>query len=204
MVRTTFSAMLAAVAAGVLITSAPAFAQQSGSKDFSPTVGQPGKDVVWVPTPDEVVERMLRMAQVTPKDVVYDLGSGDGRTVIAAQKKFGARAKGIEFNPDMVELSRKNAAREGAKVEFVRGDVFAEDFSEATVITLYLLPSLNIKLRPKLELMAVPPRVRERSGLCSQVRSLSWQLGEPIQNRPITVCRQRTAWPVPQWFATEN
>ena len=150
MVRTTFSAMLAAVAAGVLIASAPAFAQQSGSKDFTPTVGQPGKDVVWVPTPDEVVERMLRMAQVTSRDVVYDLGSGDGRTVIAAQKKFGARAKGIEFNPEMVELSRKNAAREGAKVEFVRGDVFVEDFSEATVITLYLLPSLNIKLRPKL------------------------------------------------------
>ena len=117
MVRTTFSAMLAAVAAGVLIASAPAFAQQSGSKDFTPTVGQPGKDVVWVPTPDEVVERMLRMAQVTSRDVVYDLGSGDGRTVIAAQKKFGARAKGIEFNPEMVELSRKNAAREGAKVD---------------------------------------------------------------------------------------
>ena len=150
MARKILSATLTAFAAGVLIASAPAFAQQVGSKEYTPTVGQPGKDVVWVPTPDEVVERMLRMAQVTSKDIVYDLGSGDGRTVIAAQKKFGAKAKGIEFNPDMVELSRRNAAREGANVEFIRGDVFAENFSEATVITLYLLPSLNIKLRPKL------------------------------------------------------
>ena len=104
-------------------------------KDFQPQVGQAGKDVIWVPTPDDLVERMLRMAQTTPNDFVVDLGSGDGRTVIAAAKKFGARSMGIEYNPDMVELSNRNAAREGvtAKARFVRGDIFETDFSQATV-----------------------------------------------------------------------
>ena len=136
----------ALVAAGASAQTAPA-----ESKDYTPQVGQSGKDVVWVPTPEALVERMLRMARVGPKDYVIDLGSGDGRTVIAAGK-LGARATGIEYNPDMVSLSIKNAEKAGMgdKVKFVKADIFESDFSEATVITMYLLPSLNIKLRPKL------------------------------------------------------
>ena len=118
--------------------------------DYTPSVGQEGKDVIWVPTPDALVERMLQMAGTKPTDYVIDLGSGDGRTVIAAAKKFGARAKGIEYNPDMVELAKRNAQKEGVadKVEFVKADIFETDFTKATVLTLYLLPSLNVKLRP--------------------------------------------------------
>jgi SAM-dependent methyltransferase len=126
---------------------------QTEKKDgFQPQVGQAGKDVIWVPTPDDLVERMLRMAQTTPNDFVVDLGSGDGRTVIAAAKKFGARSMGIEYNPDMVDLSNRNAAREGvtAKAKFIRGDIFETDFSQATVVTMYLLPGLNVKLRPRI------------------------------------------------------
>ena len=136
----------ALAAAGASAQTAPA-----ESKDYTPQVGQTGKDVVWVPTPEALVERMLRMAHVGPKDYVIDLGSGDGRTVIAAGK-LGARATGIEYNPDMVNLSIKNAEKAGMgdKVKFVKADIFESDFSEATVITMYLLPSLNIKLRPKL------------------------------------------------------
>lgn len=120
--------------------------------EFTPQVGQAGKDVIWVPTPDELVERMLRMAQTTSSDVVYDLGSGDGRTVITAAKKFGAKAMGIEYNPDMVTLSQRNAQREGvaANATFIKADLFESDFSKATVITMYLLPSINARLKPKI------------------------------------------------------
>jgi precorrin-6B methylase 2 len=118
---------------------------------YEPSVGQAGKDVVWVPTPDALVEKMLDLAHVTPKDYVIDLGSGDGRTVIAAAKR-GARALGIEYNPDMVELSKRNASAAGVadKASFVKADIFESDFSKATVITMFLLPSLNLQLRPKL------------------------------------------------------
>ena len=121
--------------------------------NFQPTVGQPGKDVVWVPTPDQLVERMLTMAQVTPTDCVVDLGSGDGRTVIAAAKRFGATAMGVEFNSDMVALSNRNLQAAGVaadKARFVRGDIFETDISKATVVTMYLLPGLNMRLRPQL------------------------------------------------------
>jgi SAM-dependent methyltransferase len=132
--------------------AATTYAQAEKKDGFQPQVGQAGKDVIWVPTPDDLVERMLRMAQTTPNDFVVDLGSGDGRTVIAAAKKFGARSMGIEYNPDMVDLSNRNAAREGvtAKAKFVRGDIFETPFSEATVVTMYLLPGLNVKLRPRI------------------------------------------------------
>ena len=136
------------------LAAAPGYAQQapSESKEFVPQSGQAGKDVVWVPTPDAVVERMLRMARVGKNDFVIDLGSGDGRTVIAAAQKFGARAMGIEYNPDMVALSIKNAEQAGLgdKVKFIKADLFETDFSQATVITMYLLPAINIKLRPKI------------------------------------------------------
>ncbi|MPZ42003.1 MAG: methyltransferase domain-containing protein [Betaproteobacteria bacterium] len=133
---------------------------QSVAADFEPKVGQPGKDVIWVPTPNSLVERMLDMAQVTPKDFLVDLGSGDGRTVIAAAKR-GIKALGIEFNADMVALSRANAERTGVgeRASFVHGDVFKEDFSQASVVTMYLLSSLNIKLRPTLLNMKPGTRV---------------------------------------------
>jgi Methyltransferase domain len=127
------------------------FAAAQSAKEYEPSVGQEGKDVVWVPTPQELVDKMLDMAKVTAKDYVIDLGSGDGRTVITAAKR-GARAHGIEYNPDMVELSKRNAAKEGVseKATFAKADLFESDLSEATVITLFLLPSINMQLRPKI------------------------------------------------------
>ena len=118
---------------------------------FEPQVGQAGKDVVWVPTPQELVDKMLDMAKVTPQDHVIDLGSGDGRTVITAAKR-GARAVGIEYDPNMVELSKSNAAKEkiGDKATFLKADLFESDFSQATVITMFLLQDINLKLRPKI------------------------------------------------------
>ena len=124
---------------------------QKAPSAYAPRVGQEGKDVVWVPTPQALVDRMLDMAQVTPRDFVIDLGSGDGRTVITAAKR-GARALGIEYNPDMVELAKQNAEKEGVakQAEFRKADLFETDFSEATVITMFLLPDINLKLRPRL------------------------------------------------------
>ena len=118
---------------------------------YVPEVGQQGKDVVWVPTPAELVDGMLKLAKVTPEDFVIDLGSGDGRTVIAAAK-LGAHAVGIEYNPDMVVLSKRNAAQEGVSsmVEFIEADLYEYDLSKATVITMFLLPEINLKLRPRL------------------------------------------------------
>ena len=118
---------------------------------FEPQSGQEGKDVVWVPTPQSLVDKMLDMAKVTPKDFLMDLGSGDGRTVITAAKR-GARSLGIEYNPDMVALSQKNAADAGvsARAQFRQADLFETDFSQANVVTLFLLPSINMKLRPKI------------------------------------------------------
>ena len=106
---------------------------------------------MWVPTPQVLVDKMLDMAKVTSKDYVIDLGSGDGRTVITAAKR-GAKALGIEYNPEMVELSKRNAAKEGVtdKATFMKADLFESDFSHATVITMFLLPSINMKLRPKI------------------------------------------------------
>jgi len=129
-----------------------AVAQKQGDAQYAPTVGQAGKDVIWVPTPPELVEKMLRMAKITPEDFVIDLGSGDGRIAIAAAKKFGARAQGIEYNPEMVALSNREAQRQGVadKVKFVKADIFQSDFSQATIITMYLLPDLNLKLRPRI------------------------------------------------------
>jgi SAM-dependent methyltransferase len=122
-----------------------------GDKNFEPYSGQAGKDVVWVPTPQVLVDKMLDIAKVTPNDFVIDLGSGDGRTVITAAKR-GAKARGVEFNPNMVALSKKNAEKEGVdgKAEFVQGDLFQTDLSQATVITMFLLTEINLKLRPAL------------------------------------------------------
>jgi precorrin-6B methylase 2 len=131
-------------------TNITAQENQSGN-GYVPQVGQQGKDVVWVPTPQELVNKMLEVAKVTPADFVIDLGSGDGRTVITAAK-LGAKAKGIEYNPDMIALSKENAKKEGVgdKAEFIQADLYEADLSKATVITMFLLPEINLKLRPRL------------------------------------------------------
>src|SRR5688572_22142371 len=135
----------------LMFAAGAASAQTTGQKPFEPQVGQAGKDVVWVPTPQAVVDKMLDMAKVTKTDFVMDLGSGDGRTVITAAKR-GARAMGIEYNPDMVELSIRNAKEAGVsdRATFVKADPFETDLSKADVITMFLLPSINLKLRPKI------------------------------------------------------
>jgi precorrin-6B methylase 2 len=136
----------------VLLAAASASAQtQTPAKPFEPTVGQAGKDVVWVPTPQALVEKMLDLAKLTPQDFLIDLGSGDGRTVITAARR-GSRALGIEFNPDMVALARRNAAeaKMTERAVFEEGDLFKADLSKAQVITMFLLPSINMKLRPQL------------------------------------------------------
>ncbi|MBV8032823.1 MAG: methyltransferase domain-containing protein [Betaproteobacteria bacterium] len=136
----------------------PAYAQK-----FEPQVGQAGKDVIWVPTPDEVVERMLTMAQLQPGEIHFDLGAGDGKIAIAAAKK-GARATGIEYNPDMVKYANAKAQEAGVagvgpgKAVIRQADIFATDFSSANVITLYLLPTLNMRLRP--QILAMKPGTR--------------------------------------------
>lgn len=141
--------LLAAVLCLVLLPGA-AWSQfdEPGSK---PSMGQPGKDVIWIPTPQPLVNQMLDMAKLTPEDRLVDLGSGDGRLVITAAKR-GAIARGIEFNGELVELSRRTARAEGVagRATFERADIFKSDFSDATVVTLFLLPSVNLRLRPTL------------------------------------------------------
>ena len=148
-------------------TQAPAAqkpAAQAPAKPYEPSVGQAGKDVVWVPTPQAVVDKMLDLTHVTPNDFVIDLGSGDGRTVITAAKR-GARALGIEYNPDMVELSKRNAATAGVsdKATFMKADLFETDLSKATVITMFLLPTINMQLRPKLLDLKAGTRIASNS-----------------------------------------
>ena len=150
-----------AIALGGLLGT-PALWAQTGAVTYEPERGQSGKDVIWIPTPDTLVNRMLRMAQVTPKDYVIDLGSGDGKIVIAAARE-GARGLGIEYNPDMVELSRRRAQQAGVadRARFEKADIFESDFSQATVITMYLLPHLNLRLRHRI--LALKPGTRVAS-----------------------------------------
>jgi SAM-dependent methyltransferase len=133
-----------------LVFSAAGAAAQTQTEPFVPQVGQAGKDVVWVPTPPQLVEKMLDLAAVTPRDFVMDLGSGDGRNIIAAAKR-GARAVGVEYNPKMVELSKRNATEAGVadKAQFVEGDMYQADISQANVLALFLLPSNMLQLRQK-------------------------------------------------------
>jgi hypothetical protein len=149
-------------AAVALVAAGLAFAEPKAP--FEPRVGQAGKDVIWVPTAQALVDRMLDLAQVRPDDLWMDLGSGDGRTVITAAKR-GTRAIGVEYNPDMVELSRRNAKEAGAGelATFMQADLFATDFSKASVITMFLLPSINLKLRPKILEMKAGTRVVSNS-----------------------------------------
>jgi 16S rRNA G966 N2-methylase RsmD len=137
--------------------AAPAAAQQAG------TLRSP--DVIFVPTPQEVVDAMLQMANVTAKDLVYDLGSGDGRIPITAAQKFGARAVGIDIDPQRIKEANENLAKAnvGDKVKFLNQDLFQTDLGQATVITLYLLPSLNVKLMPKLKQLKPGTRIVSHS-----------------------------------------
>jgi len=146
-----------AIVLALVLAAFPCAAQD---KPFEPYEGQPGKDVVWVPTPRVLIDKMLDVARVTPRDFVVDLGSGDGRLVIAAAKR-GARSLGVEFEPDMVALSRRNAAAAGVsdKASFLQGDMFEADFSQATVLTLFLLPANLRKLAPKFLDMAPGTRI---------------------------------------------
>lgn len=149
-------------------------------RQFAPRSGEPGKDVMWVATIDEVVTAMLRAARVTNKDRVIDLGSGDGKIPIAAAKKFGASALGIEYNPQLVELAQCYARAEQLtdKVRFEQGDIFETDFSAATVLTLYLGPTINLKLRPKL--LGMRPGTRIVSNAFDMA---DWQPDQMIESR---------------------
>ncbi len=128
---------------------------------YVPEPGQMGKDVVWIPTPKGLIDKMLAAAKVTSNDRLFDLGAGDGIIAITAAREFGAQAVGIEYNPDMAEHARRKAQEAGVgdKVRIITGDIFKENFSAATVVTLYLLPELNMRLRPTLLRMKPGTRV---------------------------------------------
>ncbi len=160
MLRRTAFLLTGAICIALAQVPASAQAPKTDGAPYTPSPGQLGKDVIWLPTADSLVNRMLDMAKVTPSDFVIDLGSGDGRTVITAGKR-GVPALGIEYNPDLVGHARRNAEAEGVgnKVSFVQGDIFESDFSKATVVTLFLLPELNLRLRPILLNMKPGTRV---------------------------------------------
>jgi SAM-dependent methyltransferase len=143
-----FHVSLAMTFTGLLLMAGAS--AQTPDKPFEPTSGQAGKDVVWVPTPPVLVEKMLDLAKVTPQDFVMDLGSGDGRNIIAAARR-GARALGVEYNPDMVAYAQREAQKAGVagKALFVQGDMYEADISEATVLALFLLPENLDRLVPK-------------------------------------------------------
>lgn len=164
-----------AVGAGVGAQNFP----QYGDDLYRPQLRQEGKDVMWLPTPDAMVTRMLEAARVTPRDLVVDLGAGEGRIPIAAAKKFGATAIGIEYDPKLAALARRNAQRAGVadRVTIIEGDIFKQDFSRATVVTLYLLPDLNYQLRP--QLLQMKPGTR--------IVSYMWDMGEWESDESITV-----------------
>lgn len=184
------------LSAAVLMTASIALAQEA--KPFEPREGQEGKDVIWLPTHTELVNRMLNMARVTPDDYLIDLGSGDGRTVIAAALR-DTNAMGIEYNPNMVEHSKRRAAQAGVstRASFMKADIFESDFSKATVITMFLLPELNMRLRPKL--LALKPGTRIVSNSFDME---DWQPDETTQasNGCVNHC-DAFLWIVPANFA---
>jgi len=161
-----FRVLVSVTSLAVALAVNPVFAQSTestklGDEKYEPRVGQSGKDVIWVPTNDAVADAMLKAANVKPTDLVYDLGAGDGKIAIAAAKNYGATAVGIEYNKEMAELATRNTQRAGVadKVKIINGDIFVEDFSKATVVTMYLLPDLNLKIRPTILKMAPGTRI---------------------------------------------
>ncbi len=175
-----FTRSLALSCLAIVIVAGAALAEK-----FEPRVGQPGKDVVWVPSPQALVDRMLDMAKVGPGDVHFDLGSGDGRTVITAAKR-GATAFGVEFNPNMVNLARDNAKQAGVtdRATFLEGDLFQADISKATSISLFLLPDINLRLRPKL--LDLKPGTR--------IVSNSFDMGDWTPDQTIQAGADCTSW----------
>ena len=166
------------------------------TKEFKPEVGQQGKDVIWVPTSLALVNKMLDMAKLTSSDIHYDLGSGDGRTVVTAAKR-GARAYGIEYNPDMVELSKRNAAKEGVseRATFTKADLFETDLSKATVITMFLLPDINLKLRPKI--LNLKPGTRVVSNTFTMGEWEADETGTAVSDEGSNYYRTALLWIVP-------
>ena len=183
------------VAAVSMAAVSAAVAQQAGqaTKPFEPASGQAGKDVVWVPTPQATVDKMLDLAKVTANDYVIDLGSGNGITVITAAKR-GATALGVEFNPEMVALSQKLAKEAGVsdKATFIRADLFETDLSKATVITLFLLPDINVRLRPKL--LDLRPGTRVSSNTFTMG---DWEPDFREESSPCTSWCTALSWVVP-------
>jgi precorrin-6B methylase 2 len=154
-------ALLRVAAVAPLMPLASCSTTNYGDDQFHLAMATPGKDVMWVPTRENVAVAMLEAAQVDSRDRVYDLGSGDGVIPIVAARRFGARAVGIEYNPDLVALSQRNAVRAGVteRVSLKRGDIFVEDFSDATVVTLYLGEQLNLRLEPRLRALRPGTRI---------------------------------------------
>ncbi|VFR45284.1 hypothetical protein BER2_4309 [plant metagenome] len=164
--RLPLSRLLAVLSLGVAGLSSPlhasAQATQASAQEetFAPQLGRHGKDVMWLPTPDALAERLMRMAGLGPQDIFVDLGAGDGRVSIAAARDFQAQALGVEFDPQMVAVSQRNAREAGVadRARFIEGDIFKADFSQANIVFMYLLPQLNLRLRPTL--MAMAPGTR--------------------------------------------
>ena len=175
------------------MTASSAGAQQEGGQPDAPRLNQPGKDVQWVPTPPALVEKMLDLAGLTPKDRLVDLGSGDGVLVIAAAQR-GARARGIEYDRGLVEFSKRKAAEAGVSrlTRFVRGDIFKTDFSDATVVTTFLLPSMNLRLRPTF--LAMKPGTRI---VANTFAIADWQPDESVAIEPCERWCTALMWIVP-------
>ncbi len=181
LVRTLSAALFAST-----LLAAPACAQTSATAPaYVPEVGQPGKDVVWVPTHQALIDRMFEMANLTTRDYLIDLGSGDGRTVISAAKR-GVKATGIEYNPNLVALSKQNAEKEGVsdRATFIQGDIFQTNFSDATVLTLFLLPDLNRRLRPTI--LEMKPGTR--------VVSNTFDMGEWVPDQTVSATEPCTSY----------
>ena len=160
MVRLSFCLRLSSVFAALLLAGAQTYPSGVQAAAFTPKLGQSGKDVMWLPTPDALVARLLQMAQLTPSDKLVDLGAGDGKIVIAAARDFGAKASGVEYDARLIEVAQAAAKQAGVseRTTFTQGDIFKTDFSHADVVAMYLLPQLNLRLRPTL--MAMKPGTR--------------------------------------------
>jgi SAM-dependent methyltransferase len=186
---------LVALCCSLSLTALADKSSVKGDSSYTPSPGQAGKDVIWLPTGTELVSLMLKTANVTSKDLVYDLGAGDGKIAIAAAKEFGAKAVGIEFNPDMAAFAQRNAIKSGVGhlVNIIRGDIFVEDFSQATVVTLYLLPDLNMQLRPTI--LKMKPGTR--------VVSHAFSMGDWEADKEIEADAKAYYWVVPANVAGE-
>src|SRR5262245_43835941 len=187
---------VALVTVALVLPGAAQVKTEEAEETYQPRSGQAGKDVVWVPTPDAMVSKMLEAVKVTKDDVVYDLGSGDGKIPIAAAKEYGAKAIGIEYNPEMADFARRNVKRAGVEplVNIITGDIFVEDFSKATVVTMYLLPALNLKLRPTI--LAMKPGTR--------VTSHQFDMGDWGPDQRLNIeSRDAYVWIVPAAVAGE-